>query len=58
MEIAICAGNKAPQVVDAVDTVVGGLEMDRRGGVGEMDEIIVGGLSIDGEEQCLGYCEG
>ncbi len=33
MEIAIDAGNKAPEVVDAVDTVVGGLEKDRRDGV-------------------------
>jgi hypothetical protein len=31
--IAICAGNKAPQVVDAVDAVVGGLEKDLRDGV-------------------------
>ncbi len=33
MEIAICAGNKAPQVVDAVDTVVGYLEKDWQDGV-------------------------
>ncbi len=31
--IAICAVNKAPQVVDAVDVVVGGLEKDRQDGV-------------------------
>ncbi len=31
--IAICAGNKVPQVVDAVDTVVGGLEKDWRDGI-------------------------
>ncbi len=57
MEIAIRAGNKAPQVVDAVDTVIGGLEKDRQNGIGEMDEIAVGGLSIDGEEERLGCCE-
>ncbi len=28
VEIAICAGNEAPQVVDAVDAVIGGLEKD------------------------------
>ncbi len=31
--IAICAGNKAPQVVDAVDAVVGCLEKDWQVGV-------------------------
>ncbi len=33
VEIAICAGNKAPQVVDGIDVVVGGLEKDRLDGV-------------------------
>jgi hypothetical protein len=33
VEIAIRAGNKAPQVVDTVDAVVGGLEKDRQDGV-------------------------
>ncbi len=33
VEIAIYAGNKAPQVVDAVDVVVGGLEKDCQDGV-------------------------
>jgi hypothetical protein len=58
MKIVICAGNKAPQVVDAVDMVRGGLERDRQDGIGEMDKIVVGGLSIDGEEERLGCCEG
>ncbi len=48
VEIAICAGNKAPQVVDAIDVVVGGLQKDRQDGIKEMDKIVVGGLSIDG----------
>ncbi len=58
VEIAIHAGNKAQQVVDAIDTVVGCLEKDWQDGVVEMDEIVVGGLSIDGEEKHLGCCEG
>jgi hypothetical protein len=33
VEIAIRAGNKAPQVVDTVDMVVGCLEKDRQDGV-------------------------
>jgi hypothetical protein len=32
-EIAICAGNEAPQVVDAVDAVVSHLEKDWQDGV-------------------------
>ncbi len=58
MKIAVCTGNKSPEVVDAIDTVVGGLEKDRQDGIGETDEIVVGGLSIDGEEEHLGCCEG
>jgi hypothetical protein len=33
VEIAICAGNKAPQVVDTVDAVIGCFEKDRQDGV-------------------------
>ncbi len=33
VEIAIRAGNEAPQVVDADDVVVGGLEKDWQDGV-------------------------
>jgi hypothetical protein len=44
--------------VDAVDVVLGGLEKDRQDGVGETDKIVLGGLSIDGEEDCLGCCKG
>ena len=33
VEVAIRAGNKAPQVVDAVDTDVGGLEKDWQDGI-------------------------
>ncbi len=51
-------GNESPEVLDAVDAVVGGLEKDWQDGIGETDKIVVGGLSIDGEEECLGYCEG
>jgi hypothetical protein len=58
VDIAIRAGNKAPQVVDAIDSVVGCLEKNWQDGVGETDKIVVGGLSIDGEEERLGCCEG
>ncbi len=58
VEIAICAGTEAPQVVDAVDPVVGCLEKDWQDGVCETDEIIVGGLSINGEEERLGCYKG
>jgi hypothetical protein len=57
-KIPVCAGNKSPEVVNTMDVVVGGLEKDREYGIGEMDEIVVGGLSINGEEECLGCCEG
>jgi hypothetical protein len=33
VEITIHAGNEAPQVVDAVDVVIGGLEKNRQDGV-------------------------
>jgi hypothetical protein len=33
VEIVIRAGNKAPQVVDTVDAVIGGLEKDSLDGV-------------------------
>jgi hypothetical protein len=33
VKIAIRAGNEAPQVVDAVDMVIGGLEKNRQDGV-------------------------
>ncbi len=56
VEIAIRTGNEAPQVVDAVDAVVGGLEKDRQDGVGETDTIVIGGLSINGEEERLDFC--
>ncbi len=58
VEIAIRAGHEAPQVVDAVDVGVGGLEKDRQDGIGEMDKIVVGRLFIDGEEERLGCCKG
>jgi hypothetical protein len=54
MKTPIRAGNKSPEIVDSIDAVVGGLEKDRQDGIGETDEMIVGGLSINGEEECLG----
>jgi hypothetical protein len=33
METAIRTGNKAPQVVDAIDAILGGLEKDWEDGV-------------------------
>ncbi len=58
MKIPIRAGNKSPEVVDAIGAVVGGLEKDRLYGIGETDKIIIRGLFIDGEEELLGCCKG
>jgi hypothetical protein len=58
MEVPVCIGNESLEVVDTVDMVVGKLEKDGHIGIGEADKIIFGGLSIDGEEECLGCCEG
>jgi hypothetical protein len=58
MKIPFGTGNESPEIVDAIDVVVGGLEKDMQYCVGEMDKIVVGGLSINGEEECLGCCEG
>ncbi len=35
VEVPVSVGNESPEVVDAVDTVVGGLEKDRQDGIGE-----------------------
>jgi hypothetical protein len=58
MKVPVSAGNESPEVVDGLDVVVGGLEKDWQDGVGETDKIIVVGLSIDGEEECMSCCEG
>ncbi len=58
VEVPVWIGNKSPEDVDAVDAVIGGNEKERGDGIGEMDKIIIGGLSIDGEEKRLGYCKG
>ncbi len=57
VEVPVCIGNESPEVVYAVDVVVGGLEKDRQDGVREMDKIVIRGLSIDGEEEHLGCCK-
>jgi hypothetical protein len=58
VEVPVRVGNESPEAVDTVDTVIGGLEKDWGDGVEEMDKIGVRGLSIDGEEEHLGCCEG
>ncbi len=58
VEVPVRIGNESPEVVEAVDAVIGGLEEDRGDGIGEIDKIFVGGLSTNGEEECLGCCEG
>jgi hypothetical protein len=58
VEVPVCIGNKTPEVLDAIDLVIGGLKKDRGDGIGETDKIIVGGLSINGEEERLGCCKG
>jgi hypothetical protein len=54
VELPVRVGNKSPEIMDDVDLVVGGLEKDGRDGVRETNKIVVGGLSIDGEEERLG----
>ncbi len=58
VKVPVCAGNESPEVVDAIDAVIGGLEKDRQDGVREMDKIVVIGLSIDEEEEHFGCCKG
>jgi hypothetical protein len=57
VEVPVRIGNESPEVVDAIDVVVGGLEKDRGGGIMETNKIVIGGLSIDGEEERLGCCK-
>ncbi len=58
VKIPVRAGSKSQEVVDTIDVAVCGLEKDRQDGVGEMDNIVVGGQSINGGEERLGCCEG
>jgi hypothetical protein len=58
VEVPVQIGNESPEVVDAIYAVVGGLEKNRQDGIGEMNKIIVGGLSIVGEKEHWGCCEG
>jgi hypothetical protein len=58
VEIAIRAGNKAPQVVDTIDAVVGGLEKDRRDGVRETDEIRCWRADLQWGGRALGLLRG
>jgi hypothetical protein len=58
MKIAVHAGNESPEVLDNIDVVVGGLDKDRQDGIGERDKIVIGGLSIDGDEERLGCYKG
>ena len=55
VEVPVCIGNEPPEVLDAVGAIVRDLEKDGREGVVDADEIVVGGLSCNGEEgQCGG----
>jgi hypothetical protein len=58
VKVPVRDGNESPEVVDTVDAVVGRLEKNGRNGIGETNEIIIGGLSLDGEEERLGCCKG
>jgi hypothetical protein len=58
VEVPVHVGNKSPEVVYAIDMVIGRLEKDWGDGIGETYEILGRGLSIDGEEECLGCCKG
>jgi hypothetical protein len=58
VEEPVSIGNKSPEIVDTTDVVIGGFQKDWGDGIGETKKIVVGGLSIDGEEECLGCYEG
>ncbi len=58
VEVPVCIGNMAPEVVDSIHTVIGGFKKDQGDGIGETDKIVIKGLSIDGKEERLGCSEG
>ncbi len=58
VEVPVGVGDEPPEVLDAVGAIVGHLEQDGRERVIDADEIVVGGLSCDGEEGRCGGGEG
>jgi hypothetical protein len=58
VEVPVCVGNRSPEVADTIDTIIDELEKDWGNGVGEMDKILIRGMSIDEEEECLICCKG
>jgi hypothetical protein len=58
VEVPVHVGSKSPEVVDAIDVVVCGFQKDWGDGIRATEEIYVGGLSINGEEERLGCCKG
>ena len=53
LEVPIHTSVKSPEVVDTIDTTVQCLEEYGQDGIGETDEIIISGLSNNGEEKSL-----
>ena len=58
VEVPISVGDEPPEVLDAVGVIVHDLEEDGRKRVVDANEIVVGGLSCDGEEGQCGGSEG
>jgi hypothetical protein len=58
VDVPICIGSESPEVVGAIDMIIGGFKKDQGDGNGETDKIVVCGLSIDGEEEGLDCYEG
>ncbi len=58
VEVPVGVGDEPPEVLDAVGTIVRDLEEDGRERVVDANEIVVGGLSCDGEEGRCGGSEG
>ncbi len=58
VEVPIGVGDEPPEVLDAVGAVVGDLLQDGRKRVVDADEVVVVGLSCNGEEGRCGGGEG
>ena len=58
MEAPVRVGDKLPEILFTVAAVVHDFEEDGCKGVVDVDKIVAGGLSNDGEEGCCGGSEG
>ena len=58
VKVPVGIGDEPPEVLDAVGVIVRYLEEDGREGIVDANEIVLGGLSCDGEEGRCGGSEG